>query len=157
MGPGGADLVAEAARHFANQVGIPRGRLAERLREADRLASQQPVEALLVDDHRDAEPGVLEREALDLVRQLGRATLAEVRGAGNARDLAYTKADQLGCLRLVENLVVEDLVRPVGAELGELLRQRHPAKQVGDPGGYVGGRIPVCSFGGHLSPSPLRT
>ncbi len=102
-----------------------------------------------MDDHRNAQTRLLQREALDLVGQSSHVTLAEVRRAGKTGYLADPKADQLGRLGLVEYLVIEDLVRPVRSELRQLLRQRHPAQEIGNARGCVGRRVSVWGLGDH--------
>ena len=63
-----ADRVGDRAVVF----GPERAGHADRLGERGGLAGHQPGADLLVDERRDAEPGVLAQVALDRVRQLGR-------------------------------------------------------------------------------------
>ena len=87
-----AQLAREAARERLDQLRIPRGREADRLREAHRVARDEPVQALLVDDGRDAQARLFHEEALDLVGQGGDDGHLEARGPGHARDLPDARA-----------------------------------------------------------------
>ena len=58
-----------------------------------RVARDEPVQALLVDDRRDAQPRLLDEEALDLVGQRGDGGHREAGRAGHARDLPDARAE----------------------------------------------------------------
>jgi hypothetical protein len=124
-------------------VRVPRGRQPDRLREAHRVARDEPVQALLVDDGRDAQARALHEEALDLVGQRGDDGHREARRPGHARDLADARAQALLRLAVLEAIAVEHLEDPDGAELGELLLERHAAQEVVDAIGDRERRIEV--------------
>ena len=142
-----AKLVASALQ----QPGIPRGGEADRLREAHRVACDEAVQALLVDDGRDPQPRLLHEEALDLVGQRGHDGHLEARRARDPRDLPDAGGQALLGLAGVDVGAVEDLEDPDRAELGELLLERHPAHEVVDAIGDRERRIEV-GRGGDAQP-----
>jgi hypothetical protein len=82
--------------------------------------------------HRADVRRLLDEVALDPVRRgrdLGRR---QVRRSGDPGDLADAVAEERRAACRLELRTIEDLERPHGAELGALLRQRHPRQQVGD-------------------------
>ena len=68
--------------------GVEARRRPDGLLEARRGPGDEAVQALLVDDRRDAEPRLLDEVALDRVRGLGHLDRAQVRRSGQAGDLA---------------------------------------------------------------------
>ena len=58
---------AKRCRHLLDEVGVPRGRGPDGLLERRRVAGEQAVEGLLVEDRRDPQPRLLDQEPLDLV------------------------------------------------------------------------------------------
>ena len=124
---------------------IERGRRADRLLERGRVAREQPVERLLVEEGRDAEPRLLDEEALDRVARLRRGDRAEVRRAGHPADVADAVCEAVADERRIQlRLAPEQLERPERAELGELLVERHPCEQVRDAGVDRQARVPVA-------------
>ena len=81
--------------------------------------------------------------ALDGVGQDGCVTRHQAAGPGDPRDLADAVAQQLGPLVHVERRPVGELEHPGAAELGDLLLDRHPREQVGDPLGDRQRRVPI--------------
>ena len=142
---------AKLAGERLDQLRVPRGREADRLREADGVARDEPVQALLVDDGRDAQARLLHEEALDLVGQRGDDGHLEARGAGHARDLPDARSEALVGLAGLDAGAVEDLEDPDRAELGELLLERHAAQEVVDAIGDRERRIEV-GRGGDAQP-----
>ena len=124
---------ADGRGDLADERSVERGGGADRLLEARRGPRQQPVQALLVDDGRDAEPRLLDEEALDGVGRLGDLDRAEVRRAGEPRQLAQAVLGEDGEALAVEPVVTDHLERPERPELGQLLRAGHPPEQVRDP------------------------
>ena len=137
--------------HCFDEDRIERGRRADRLLERGRVASEQPVERLLVEEGRDAEPRLLDEEALDRIARLRRGDRAEVRRAGHPTDVADAVCEAVADERRIElRLAPEQLERPERAELGELLVERHPCEQVGDAGIDRLARVTVpCVDRGH--------
>ena len=86
-----------------------------------------------MDDRRDAQASSVDEVALDVVGQDGGVTRHQAAGPGDPRDLADAVAQQLGPLVHVEPRPVGQLEHPGTAELGDLLLDRHPRQQVGDP------------------------
>ncbi len=66
----GPHLPRDHGEGALHQVGVPGARQGDGLREAGRLRPLQPVQRLLVEDHRDAEAGVLLHPLLDRVGEL---------------------------------------------------------------------------------------
>ena len=96
-----------------------------------------------MDDGRNAQAGALHEEALDLVGEGGDGGHREARRAGHARDLPDARAQSLLRLAAVETIGVEHLEDPDGAELGELLLDRHAAQEVVDAIGDRQRRIEI--------------
>ena len=117
--------------HRLDQLGIPGGGGADRLLEARRVAGQQAVQRFLVDDGRNAEPGLLDQVALDLVGERRDLTGAQVGRPGQSRDLADATSEEPSGTRMVERPDPDDLERPDRPELGDLLLDGHPAEQIG--------------------------
>ena len=93
------------------------------------------VERLLVEEGRDAEPRLLDEEALDRIARLRRGDGAEVRRAGGPADVADAVCEAVADERRIQlRLAPEQLERPERAELGKLLVERHPCEQIGDAG-----------------------
>ena len=130
----GEHAPADRGRDGLDELGVEGCRRADRLLERGRPAGEQAVERLLVEDRWDPESGLLDEVALDRVAGLGRAGGIEVGGARHAADLAHPGREPLADPRLVElALALEQLERPDRPELGDLLGQRHPGEEVGDP------------------------
>ena len=81
--PGRDHLLADDDADALDELGIPRRREPDRLRELRRVARAQAGGALLVHDRRDAEPRLLDEVALDRVRELG--ALARAAGPSSRR------------------------------------------------------------------------
>ena len=86
-GAGRDHLLADDAADALDEVGIPGGGEADRLRELRGVAGAQSGGALLVNDRRDAEPGVLDEVPLDLVGERGAVARPESGGRADPRDL----------------------------------------------------------------------
>ena len=105
-----------------------------------------------MDDGRDAEPRLLDEEALDRVARLRRGDRAEVRRAGHPADVADAVGERgrgraPGSSSVSLRNSSNDQSEP---ELGELLVERHPREQVGDAGIDRQARVPVaCVDRGH--------
>ncbi len=80
--------------HRRHDLRVERRRRPDRLLEARRGPGDEAVQALLVDDDRDPQPGLLPKEILDRVGRRGDLGRAQVGGAGKARDLADPVAGQ---------------------------------------------------------------
>ena len=150
----------DRGRDRLDQLGVERGRRPDRLLERRRLAGEQAVEGLLVEDRGDAESGLLDEEPLDGVARFGGSDRVEIRRAGDPADVT----DPLGeaganALGIELGLGAEQLERPHGAELGDLLLERHPDEQVRDARVDRQGRVAIGDLGRRhrpLSPSPSR-
>ena len=132
------------------EIRVERRPETDRLREARALLRGMAVEALLVDDHGDAEARLLDEEPLDgvgQVRHRARAqAAARVAGPADLPESAAVAEMLPGLLRVEPALVVDEhrrLLLPDAEHLGDLLLERHPREQVGGP--FVGAlrRIPV--------------
>ena len=146
--------------HLLDELRVPAGGLADGLREAGRVAGHDAVQALLVEDGRDAQACLLDQEALDLVAEVGDLPGRQVRGAGHPRDLADALGQPLACPLEVEAAAVEDLERPQRAELGQLLVEGHAGEEVACPllGAQARGRdVAVRSLRGAWSPPPMSS
>jgi hypothetical protein len=109
-----------------------------------------------VDERRDTEPGVLDEPAL-LRRERARSLHGVDRGgAERAGELAEAVGGEhgelavLGLHRVLHRGDVTTLAGPAAPlpqphQLGELLRQRHPGDELGDPG-----VLARCGAGGHV-------
>ena len=115
-----------------DDLGIEARGRTDRLLEARRGPGDEAVQALLVDDRRDPEPGLLLKETLDRVGRLRDLDRAQVGGAGQARDLADPVVGQRREPADVEAIRSDDLERPERAELGDLLGPCHSLQQVAD-------------------------
>ena len=103
----------------------------DRLLEARRVPGHQPVQALLVDDARDPQAGVLDQVALDVVVGSGDVHGPQVGRAGEAGDLADPVGRERGHPFRIDLPVDDHLEGPDGTELGELLGPGHAREQVG--------------------------
>ena len=118
------------------ELGLPRAREPDRLREDGRPARHQARADLLVDDRGDAEPRLLDEVALDRVRESGGLVAAVAARPADAGDLAEAvPGKQLGVL-LRERPCFGELEAPGAAELPELLLEGHLADQVVDALGH---------------------
>ena len=117
--------------HLLDQRRVPGGGEADRLRVADAVAAHHAVQRLLVDDGRDAQPGALDEVPLDGVREAAHPRAAPRLVEPTTR-VTWPMPCAIRSVRLgrVEGAVGEDLERPEGAHLGELLVERHPREQV---------------------------
>ncbi len=118
-----------------NQFGIEGGAEPDGLREAGGVERGMAVEALFVEDDRDAEAGVLDEKLLDGVGQLGGgAGIQTLAGLAGPADLAESAAifERLFGLRKVERSVGIDqgvgLFAPDAHHLRGLLFQGHSRK-----------------------------
>ena len=121
-------------RHRLDELGIPGRRRADRLLEARRVAGHQAVQRFLVDDRRDAEPRLLDQVALDLVGRARRPRWRH-RLVAPANRVIWPMPRPMSSSGsfAVERPDPDDLERPDGPELGDLLLDGHPAEQVADP------------------------
>ena len=127
------------------------------LRKAGSIRRRVAVQALLVEDHRNAQAAVLEEELLDGVGQLGHAA-SVLAAAGIARpaDLSQSAAVAKRLLRLLEIEVALRIHQRLGLRLPDaqhlrgLFLQRHPREQVLDApgGGQTGVFISGSGFAG---------
>ena len=109
---------ADGRGHRRHGVRVERRRRADRLLEARRGPGDEAVEALLVDDRRDPQPRLLDELALDRVGGLGHLDRAQVRRAGEARDVADPVGGQHGQPPGIEAVLADDLERPERARAG---------------------------------------
>ena len=79
---------ADRGRDRLDELRVERRGGADRLLEDGRVAGEQAVERLLVEERRDPEPRLLDEEALDRVAGLGGGGRVEVRRAGDPADVA---------------------------------------------------------------------
>ena len=100
------------------------------------------MQRFLVDDRRDAQAGFLDQEALDLVGQGGDVAGAQVGRPGKPGDLADAVSHQAAGMIAVQRSDPDDLERPDGSELGDLLLDRHAREQVCDT--LLDGQGPVA-------------
>ena len=141
--------------HRRHRVGVERRRGADRLLEAGRGPRDEAVQALLVDDRRDAQSRSLDELALDGVGGLGHLDGAEVRRAGEARDVADPVGGQRGQPTGIEAVLAHHLERPERPQLGHLLGPRHAPQEVRGPSLGREVRIPVRNGrGGHPFTDP---
>ena len=133
--------------HALDALGLPGGGKADGLRVDDRVEGGQTVERLLVEDGRDAEAGVLDEEALDVIAHARRGLGGQEGRAGDTRDLADALSQRGARLGRVEGLAVGDLGRPGGAQLGHLLVTVHAAEQVGRALGRAAAGVAVGRVG----------
>ena len=92
-------LAADHLGDLADQVGIPRGRETERLREGGGAAMGEPADRLLVEEHRDTEAGVLDRDLLDLVDEPGRVLGEQSGGCADPGDLTDAVGEEFAVSR----------------------------------------------------------
>ena len=150
----GADrehLVTDHVGDVADERGIPRARETERLREGGGAAVGEPADRLL----RAASTGMpsrvlLDGDVLDLVDERRRVLGEQSGGRADPGDLADAVGQQLARRGVVERVVADELVDPDGAQLRDLLLERHPAEQVGDAFVDRRRRVPV-RLGSHLT------
>ena len=137
---------ADGRRRRLDELRVPgRGR-TDRLLEARSIPSEEAMQGLLVEDRGNPQPGLLDQEALHLVGKGSDLARLQVRPSGQARDLADPHADQPLGLLVVERPDPDDLERPDGSELGDLLLDGHPVEQGGDPLVNGQGRVPIALF-----------
>ena len=98
-----------------------------------------------MEERRDAEPRLLDEEALDRVADLGGGRRFEVRRARDPADVTNAAGEAIAdALGIQLRLAPEQLERPDRAELGELLIERHVGEEVGDARVDRQGCIPVA-------------
>ena len=118
----------------------------DRLREHRGLARHQTRTDLLVDDGRDAEPG-LEQEPLHLVGEQRCCRGAEARRPAHPGDVTDAGTDQRGRPLHVEAVVSGDLEHPDAAELSQFLVERHAVEEIRDSIVDRRGRVEVQGVG----------
>ena len=96
-----------------------------------------------MDDGRDAEPRLLDEEALHGVRERRALARAEDRGATDARHVPDAVREQLARRGDVEGAVVQESARPHAPDLGELLVEGHALDQVVEAPGRRNGGVAV--------------
>ena len=116
--------------HRRDGIGVEARRSPDRLLETGCLRGQQPMEALLVDDGRDPEPGAVDEVALDRIRGRRHLDRSHVRGTCQAGDLADAVDGQRREAIRVEARLADDIECPERPELGDLLRAGHPRQEV---------------------------
>ena len=89
---------AERLGHGLDELRVPGRRGADGLLERRRIAREQAVEGLLVDECRDPEARLLTQVVLDLVARHRDVDGVQVRGAGEPRDLADPVVQELAML-----------------------------------------------------------
>ena len=89
-------LGADVRRDVVDQRRVPGRRQPDRLRELHRVAGAEPADRFFVDDRRDAEPGLVDEPALDLVVQLRQARWTQAGRRGDAGDLTGAVRHRLG-------------------------------------------------------------
>ena len=161
-----ANFASDHCADVMDEHGIETARHRDRLRKHCRVRRHVTVQRLFVKQHRDAEPGLSGREALDGIDELDRlgrgapAVAGAAAGAkaggrsaapiGRSRDLSEAMGIRGFCLFLVEDEPVHDVALgcPQRNDLPDLFLQRHPAKEVIDPLCDRRVRIPVgrCAF-----------
>ena len=107
MGADRSQFPAEAIGHRPHQLGIPCRGLTDRLRETDVVQGEQTVEAFLMDDRRDSQPGLLYQKSLDLVGQHRRLAAVDVVGALDPGYMPDSPADPLVHLGPIQHAVGE--------------------------------------------------
>src|SRR5450759_2496761 len=132
--------------NLPEQLRVEGGGRADRLLEARRRPGKQAVETLLMDDRRNPEPRPLDEVPLDLVGGACHFGGLQVGGSRESRDLSQTRSKELVELPAVEPVVADDLEGPDRSELCDLLLDRHPAKQIGNPFVDGQGRILVVQL-----------
>ena len=124
MGAAGTHLAADGVGDRLVVLGAERRRHADRLGEHRGLAGGEPGADLLVDDRRDAEAGVLDQVALDLVGEHCGLCRVEAARTADAGDLAEAVGEHGRRPLQVEVAVARQLEHPRAAELGDLLLDR---------------------------------
>jgi hypothetical protein len=151
----GADrehLRADDVGHLLHPIGVPGGGQTQSLRKRGRAAMQEAAHSLFMNHARDPEPGALHQHLLDPIGEL-RRLIGEETGAGtDPRHLTDSVGELAGDPLGIERLVLDENRHPHRPELRDLLLQRHPPEQVGDPRVDRGGRIPIDLS--HLLPPP---
>ncbi len=132
-GTGRSQVPADPASHQLGQGRVPCRRQADGLGEAGRVTGHDPVQGLLVEDGRDPQPRLLDKEALDGVAQLHHLLRGQIGGAGHASDLPQSVRYPLARACRVELVAIGQLEGPRRAELRDLLRHAHPGQQVERP------------------------
>ncbi len=125
-------LFADDPRHRLDQLRLPRAGDADDLREVGGAVGQKAAATLVVDQRGDAQPRLFDQVLLDNVGQPRRLHRAETAATGQACHLAQAVAHARLRPCPVQPLLVDDLVDPQAAQLGDLFFQRHPAQQVVD-------------------------
>ena len=121
-----------------DQAGVERRAKTDRLRETGALLRRLAVQALLVEDHRDAEPRLLDEEPLNRVGQLGHRPRAQaaarVARPPNLPEAVSVAEVRAGFAGVEPALLVDEqdgLLPPHAHHLRDFLLERHPREQVG--------------------------
>ena len=138
----GADrhhLLANYVSNLFDEAFVPRRSQADGLGKLSCVPAAVSGEPLFMNHRRDAEPGVLDHDSLDLVHEASTCLRSKTGGCTDPSHVSDAMFQRFSDMSCVKPVAIDELGQPNTRDLSQLLIERHPPEQIVEP--LVNGKV----------------